>query len=149
MHAACFLHLTRAAFHAADFCFYTHEWDCHGSCSGLSQSDYFSKVIALHEKYSIMVRPQTLPCTEPAYVLRALNLTLLHAQDALSEANIEPADEPIRTSDVVAAVKDRFGVEPILHCSKGGGKEYLNEVGLSCVVQLHARLQRSASNPVC
>jgi ribonuclease I len=42
--------------HAADFCFYTHEWDCHGSCSGLSQADYFSRVIALHEQYPIMVR---------------------------------------------------------------------------------------------
>jgi hypothetical protein len=50
------------------------------------------------------------------------------AQDALSEANIEPAEEAIQTSDVVAAVKAKFGVEPILHCSKGGGKEFLNEV---------------------
>jgi hypothetical protein len=58
------------------------------------------------------------------------------AQDALSEANIEPAEEAIQTSDVVAAVKAKFGVEPILHCSKGGGKEFLNEVG--CCSCMHA-----------
>ena len=58
------------------------------------------------------------PCNNP----------LLPAQDALSEANIEPSERPIQTSNVVAAMKRKFGVAPILHCSKGGGREFLSEV---------------------
>jgi ribonuclease I len=38
-----------------DECFWSHEWSCHGSCSGLSQEDYFSSVMKLHEEYDIKV----------------------------------------------------------------------------------------------
>ena len=50
-------------------------------------------------------------------------------QDALSASNIAPSNTPIQTSDVLAALKSGLGgFEPILHCSKGGGNDYLEEV---------------------
>ena len=40
---------------AANECFWEHEWDCHGSCSGLSQQDYFQETLNLHSQYDISV----------------------------------------------------------------------------------------------
>lgn len=37
-------------------CFWEHEWDCHGSCSGFKQQDYFQKTLDLHKRYDIAVR---------------------------------------------------------------------------------------------
>lgn len=43
---------------AVNTCFWEHEWDCHGSCSGLTQQDYFQDTLKLHYKYDIAVSPQ-------------------------------------------------------------------------------------------
>ena len=40
---------------ADDTCFHNHEWDCHGTCSKLSQPQYFEGVIALHKSANIAV----------------------------------------------------------------------------------------------
>lgn len=40
---------------AANECFWEHEWDCHGSCSGLTQQDYFQETLNLHSQYDISV----------------------------------------------------------------------------------------------
>ncbi len=39
----------------ANECFWSHEWSCHGSCSGWNQHDYFANTISLHNNNDIAV----------------------------------------------------------------------------------------------
>ena len=43
--------------HAANDCFYRHEWACHGTCSGQSQVEYITAVLNLNDQYPIQVHP--------------------------------------------------------------------------------------------
>lgn len=45
----------RLCAHAANECFWSHEWSCHGSCSGWNQHDYFANTISLHNNNDIAV----------------------------------------------------------------------------------------------
>lgn len=45
---------------AANECFWSHEWSCHGSCSGWNQHDYFSNTINLHNNNDIAVSAKIL-----------------------------------------------------------------------------------------
>jgi len=48
--------LTHHAALAAQDCFLAHEWGCHGTCSGLSQEEYFATVLQLHADYNLLAR---------------------------------------------------------------------------------------------
>ena len=54
----------------------------------------------------------------------------LALQAALDAEGIKPSVDPIPTADVIAAISKHFGVDPILHCSRGGGRTFLNEVSM-------------------
>ncbi|CAL8467296.1 g6833 [Coccomyxa elongata] len=96
----------------ANECFWEHEWDCHGSCSGLAQQDYFQGVLDLHSKYDISA--------------------------ALSAANIEPSNQPVSTRDFEQALRDSFGVTPYLYCEHSSGQDYINEVFMCFTKDLRA-----------
>jgi len=93
-------------------CFHNHEWQCHGTCSGLSQGDYFASVINLHKQYNIAEALEN------------------------SQQSIKASDQPVSQADFTQALTDAFGYAPVLHChnDKSSGNSYISEV-FQCVDQ--------------
>lgn len=94
-------------------CLENHEWYKHGSCSGLSADDYFSRMSALAVKFA---------ATAPGRFITA-NVGQTVAAEAL-----------------FAAFDAEFGADgrrfANLNCKKAGGKDMLAEVRLSLAVKL-------------
>ncbi|KAK9916322.1 hypothetical protein WJX75_001236 [Coccomyxa subellipsoidea] len=97
---------------SANECFWSHEWDCHGSCSGLSQQEYFQGVLNLHSQYNISA--------------------------ALAAKNILPSSTPVSTSDFLDALTSDFGAAPLLYCQQGGGQDFINEIFMCFTKDLRA-----------
>ena len=79
---ACFAH-HRLCDCAANECFWSHEWSCHGSCSGWNQHDYFSNTINLHNNNDIAVSAKIsllAPCPQKA-LLSTFNSTAKGSAD--------------------------------------------------------------------
>ena len=47
--------------------FWDHEWSKHGTCSGMSQNDYFTEVISLFQKYSSKCSSDCYVCLTPTF----------------------------------------------------------------------------------
>lgn len=90
---------------------WVRQWINHGSCSGLSQSEYLNLGSELHKK--------------------TLNL-----KSILKLKGIEPTSEvsrnhsPIKREDIADAIKEHFEFYPQLHCAEKNNKVYLVEVRL-------------------
>jgi len=71
--------------------FWSHEWMKHGTCSAMTQLEFFNKALALNEKYDLMA--------------------------ALNTAGIVPSNKmKYPRKDVSAALKAGLGVEAQVHC---------------------------------
>ena len=67
------------SFHYADDdCFHNHEWECHGTCSGLSQPDYFKDVIDLHKTANIAVSHSHMQLLKRSEHARGAKYTHIH-----------------------------------------------------------------------
>jgi hypothetical protein len=49
-------------------------------------------------------------------------------QKALDASDIFPRQQAYATSDFLEALKGEFGVSPLLFCSPGGGRHFINQV---------------------
>lgn len=72
--------------------FWEHEWSKHGTCSGLSQHDYFQRSIDLYNDYDIT--------------------------GALANAGIVPDDSFYPITKISQAFKDVLGFAPQIECNK-------------------------------
>jgi hypothetical protein len=57
----------RPSLDGPDATFWDHEWSKHGTCSGMSQNDYFTEGISLFQKYSSKCSSDCYICLTPTF----------------------------------------------------------------------------------
>ncbi|KAI5059578.1 hypothetical protein GOP47_0025897 [Adiantum capillus-veneris] len=83
--------------------FWSHEWEKHGTCSGLDERSYFESTLALRKSIDLLA--------------------------ALQSAGIEPDDGSYEVEDVQEALKQAIGHRPGLECNTNiSGKRQLYQV---------------------
>ncbi len=108
---------------------FTHEWEKHGTCSGLTPEQYLS--LSKHLKESVVIPAEFKSPPQPVRV------TTVHLKQALRAANANLQDSGI---DIFCSGSGRF-LREVFVCFTRDGKP------TACSRELHARAARSCRRP--